>query len=79
MSKEIDKLIKLQGRINKNLYHLHVHTNLEDFYEWRLYRMLPDLNQYLSEENRPILDSEVDSIDDLMNYLEKHNGFDKGW
>lgn len=79
MSKEIDKLIKIQGKINKNLYHLHVHTDLEEFYEWRLYRVFQDIDKYFSEENRPILDSRVDSIDDLMTYLTKHDGFDVRW
>lgn len=77
MSKDIEKLIKMQGAINKKIYHLHVETNLENDYRWVLYLYNPNTKDYFSEYNRPILISSIDSIDYLIDYLEKHDGFSK--
>lgn len=79
MSEEIEKLIKIQGAIDKNTYHLSVETNLENKYRWALYLYNPNIKDYLSSYNKPILISNVDSIDDLINYLEKHDGFKRNW
>ena len=79
MSEEIEKLIKIQGIINRNSYHLTIHTDLEKKYSWRLYQVFEDVDKYMSNDNKAILDSEIDSIDDLINYLEKHNGFQRRW
>lgn len=75
MSEEIEKLIKIQGILNRNKFHLCIHTDLEKNAEWYLYQVLADVDHYLSSENSAIMDSNKDSIDDLINYLEKHNGF----
>lgn len=77
MSKDIEMLIKIQGTINRNIYHLHVATNLENDYRWVLYLYNPNTKDYLSEYNRPILISTIDTIDYLIDYLEKHDGFSK--
>lgn len=77
MSKDIERLIKIQGAINRNMYHLHVSTNLEDNYKWILFLYNPNTKDYLSNYNRPILTSAVDSIDYLIDYLNKHDGFNK--
>lgn len=77
MNKDIEKLIKMQGRINKNKFHLCVDTNLEDKYRWVLFLYNPNMEDYFSDYNRTILYSDVDSIEDLENYLKKHDGFDK--
>lgn len=77
MSEEIEKLIKIQGILNKNIYHLYISTNLEDKAEWFLYQVFSDFDKYISRNNRAILDSDIDTIDDLIKYLEKHNGFDR--
>lgn len=77
MSEEIEKIMKIQGIINRSLYHLSIHTDLEKECSWRLYRVFEDFEKYMSNDNRPILESSVDSIDDLINYLEKHNGFSR--
>ena len=77
MSEEIEKLIKIQGILNKNIYHLYISTNLEDKAEWLLYQVFSDFDKYISRDNHAILDSNIDTIDDLINYLEKHNGFDR--
>jgi hypothetical protein len=74
MSEEIEKLIKIQGAINRNIYHLHVETDLENSYNWILFQYFPD-EKYFSRYNQPILNSNVDSIDYLIDYLKKHNGF----
>lgn len=77
MSKDIEKLIKIQGAINRNIYHFYVETNLENDYRWVLYLYNPNTKDYFSEYNRPILISSIDSIDYLIDYLEKHDGFSK--
>ena len=74
MNKEIEKLIKVQGIINKDKFHLCIHTDLEEKAEWYLYQVFADVNQYLSKSNSSIMDSKTDSIDDLIKYLENHNG-----
>lgn len=75
MSEEIEKIIKIQGVLNKRKYHLCIRTDLEKDVQWRLYQVFADVDKYLSCENTSILNSEIDSIGDLINYLEKHNGF----
>lgn len=77
MSKDIEKLIKIQGAINKNIYHFYVETNLENDYRWVLYLYNPNTKDYFSEYNRPILISSIDSIEYLTDYLEKHDGFSR--
>ena len=79
MSKDIEKLIKVQGIINKDKYHLAIRTDLEEKADWRLYQVFRDVDEYLSNENTAILSSEIDSIEDLINYLEKHSGFSRRW
>ena len=79
MCEEVEKIIKIQGVINRNIYHLSIHTDLEKECSWRLYRVFEDFEKYMSNDNRPILESGIDSIEDLINYLEKHNGFARRW
>lgn len=74
MSDEIERLIKIQGIINKNKYHLAIRTDLEKEAEWRLYQMFVDYKEYMNAGNTAILNSQVDTIEDLITYLEKHNG-----
>ena len=75
MSEEIEKLIKVQGIINKDRFHLCIRTDLESKAEWYLYQICADVDHYLSCQNSAILESSKDSIDELINYLEKHDGF----
>lgn len=77
MDKDIEKLIKIQGAINKNVYHLYIETDLETEYKLVLFLFNPNVKNYFSEYNRPILTSSIDSIDYLVDYLEKHNGFSR--
>lgn len=77
MNKDIEKLIKMQGKINKKRFHLCVDTNLEDKYRWVLFLYNPNTEAYFSDYNRAILYSDVDSIEDLEDYLKKHEGFDR--
>lgn len=77
MSEEIEKIIKIQGIINKSKYHLSIRTDLEKEVEWRLYQIFDDTERYLSADNSAILSSGIDSTEDLINYLEKHNGFSR--
>ena len=37
MNKEIEQLFKIQNRLNKNMYHLFVQTNLDNEYRWELF------------------------------------------
>lgn len=77
MDKDIEKLVKIQGAINKNVYHLYIETDLETEYRWVLFLFNPNVKNYFSEYNRPILTSSIDSIDYLVDYLEKHDGFSR--
>jgi len=79
MKEEIEKLIKIQGAINKDIYHLFIETDLEKNYRWALYLYNPNIEDYLSRYNRSILISSTDSVDDLIDYLEKHDGFKRTW
>ena len=79
MNKDIEKLIKISGKINKNKYHLCIDTNLEDKYRWVLFLYFPDDRDYFSSYNSPILDSDRSSIDELAEYLEKYDGLNKRW
>lgn len=75
MSEEIEKLIKIKGIINKSKFHLWIRTDLDKKAEWQLYQVFADYDKYMSPDNKAILDSEADSIEELINYLQKHNGF----
>jgi hypothetical protein len=77
MSEEIEKLIKVQGILNKRKFHLCIRTDLEQKAEWYLYQVFADVDHYLSPENSSIMESGKDSIDDLIKYLENHNGFER--
>lgn len=69
MNKEIEKLIKIQSRINKNKFHLCISANLEDDYKWVLFLYNPNFDDYLSTYNRPIFDSNKTTIEELDELL----------
>ena len=75
MSKDVERLIKIQNVINKSVYHLFVETDLEESYKWVLFLNNPNLENYFSNYNPAIMNSNIDSLDDLENYLKKHGGF----
>lgn len=79
MSEEIEKLIKIQGIINREKYHLFINTDLDKKATWGLYQVFAEFDKYMSDDNKAILDSDIDTIEDLINYLEKHNGFRRRW
>ena len=79
MSKDIERLIKIQGRINKNRFHFHVETNLVDEYRWVLFMYMPNIDDYFSSYNVAILDSTRSTIDELEEYLKKYDGFNGRW
>lgn len=78
MNKDIEKLMKIQDKINENRYHLHIETDLKEKYRFALYINFRDDRDYFSSLNCPILSSvDDDTIEDLENYLKKHNGFSR--
>lgn len=77
MSGEIEKLIKIQGIINREKYHLHINTDLEQKADWILYLKQNSFEEYMRPDNTSIMKSNIDTIEDLINYLEKHNGFER--
>ena len=79
MNKDIERLIKISGKINKNKYHLCIDTDLETKCRWVLFLYFPDDRDYFSEYNQPILDSNRSSIDELKEYLDKYDGFSRRW
>ena len=79
MNKDIEKLIKIGGKINKNRYHLCIDTDLENKYSWVLFLYFPDDRDYFSSYNPPIMDSNRSTIDELKDYLDKYDGFSRRW
>ena len=80
MTKEIELLIKIQGKLNKRRYHLHIDADLQEKYRFFLFIKFDDNRDYFNTNNLPILSTtEGDTVDDLKKYLEKHNGFDGCW
>lgn len=79
MSKDIEKLIKIQGKVNRNRFHLNIETNLEDEYKWVLFMYMPNCDDYFSSYNKAILDSRRSTIDELEEYLKKYDGFNERW
>lgn len=79
MNDRIEKLIKIQGILNTNKFHLAIATDLLEKADWRLFQVFDDYKKYMSSANSAILDSETDSIEELIDYLEKHNGFSRRW
>lgn len=77
MTEEIEKLIKIQGIINREKYHLHINTDLEQKADWILYLKQNSFEEYMRPDNTSIMKSKIDTIEDLINYLEKHNGFER--
>ncbi len=75
MNKEIEQLFKIQNRLNKNMYHLFVQSNLDNEYRWELFLYNRNVEDYLSSDNIAILDSERTTLDELEEYLKKYNGF----
>lgn len=76
---EIEKILKVKGIINEYNFHLCVETDFESYYTWVLFLKFPEMEQYMSKDNRPIMKSSIDSIDDLIKYLEKHGGLEQRW
>lgn len=78
MNKDIEKLIKIQDKINERKYHLHIYTDLKDKYEFALYINFQDERDYLNPCNQPILSSIYkDTVEDLEKYLKNHEGFSR--
>ena len=76
MNKDIERLFKIQKRLDKKKFHLCVQTNLDDEYRWILFLYNPNIEDYLSHYNRPILDSSRTTLDELEDYLKKYEGFE---
>lgn len=69
------KLRKLLGIYNKEKYLLVTWVNSK----YELYLKLHNVDEFLNDKNKPILASEYgDTTEDLIYYLKKHDGFEKG-
>ena len=80
MNKDIETLIKIQDKINRRRYHLHVDTDLQEKFRFLLFINFNDERDYFSTLNFPILSTrDGDTVEDLMKYLEKHDGFNEMW
>jgi len=74
----LEQLIKLQGAVNKDMFHLHVSINLTDYsYEWVLFKMLDDFDEYMAWINRPVMSSDMNTIYELQQYLLQEKGLMK--
>lgn len=77
MSDDIQQLIKMKNKINKNRFHLCIETDLENKYKWYLFQNFNNLEDYFSKDNQPIFHSDLTTIEELDNYLQKYNGYGK--
>lgn len=77
MSKDIEKLMKIQNKLNREKYHLCIQTNLDNEYRWVLFLNNPNIEDYFSSHNRPILNSDKTTLKELEVYLKKYGGFDR--
>lgn len=68
--KELKKLDELR-KYTKDKYHFCVSTNLEKN-EWQLYRRYIDQDAYFSQDNKAIMTSETNTIEELEKYLKEH-------
>lgn len=74
----IEKLIKLQGAVNKDIFHLHISINLSNYeYEWVLFKVLDNFDDYMAWINRPVMSSNLHTIYELEQYLLENNGIMK--
>lgn len=78
MNKDVERLIKIKNVIEERKFHLTIETDLEKEYKWVLFLYNPNLEDYFSNYNKAIMSSNIDSLDDLENYLKKHGGFKNG-
>ncbi len=67
---ELKKLDELR-KYTKDKYHFCVSTNLEKN-EWQLYRRYIDQDVYFSQDNKAIMTSETNTIEELEKYLKEH-------
>ena len=74
---DIEKLIRIQGAVNRDNYHLYIHIDMWDNYTWILYRMLDDFNEYMHSDNKPIMTSKDYTVDNLIRFLLDNNGIVK--
>jgi len=74
MNKEISKIRKLLG----NRYHLCTCLGKDfEVSEWYLYRKYDDSKIYFSKENKEIMSSETNTLEDLMKFAKKHHKIDE--
>ena len=67
---EFKRLNKLR-KYTKDKYHLCVSTDLEKN-EWQLYKRYVDQDVYFSKDNKAIMTSEANTIEELEKYLKEH-------
>lgn len=66
---ELDKLFDLL-KYTKDKYYLHIADGSK--VTWSLYRKYIDLDVFLSEDNKAIMTSETNTIEELEKYLKEH-------
>lgn len=69
------KIMDIHNRLN-NKFHLSVTTDFTTMIKWVLYIKFENPNIYFDNKNIAILRSEIDTLEDLENYLKKHDGFE---
>jgi len=76
---ENEILIKLLAVYNKEKYCLAVFIK-GNKRVYDLYLMRDKVSDFLKEDNKPILSSDFeDTVEELISYLKKHDGFVKEW
>ena len=65
----IEKIIKILG----DEYHLSAFIGLEEVKYWVLYKKYRDPKMYFSEDNKAIMASDNNSLDELYDFAKKHH------
>lgn len=74
--KEIERIEKIR-KILGDEYHLSAFVGLEEVKYWVLYKKYRDSKIYYSEDNKPIMASDNNSLDELYDFAKKHHKIDE--
>ena len=75
----IDRLTKIKKILGEN-YHLCIKYNpIYEQVEWVLFKKYIDLNIYYSKDNKAIMSSEKNTINELYEYAKSHHKINEHW
>lgn len=74
--REIERIEKIR-KILGDEYHLSAFVGLEEVKYWVLYKKYRDSKIYYSEDNKAIMASDNNSLDELYDFAKKHHKIDE--